>query len=92
MKVSHIKKSLQELKRTFRRLLDDSASVLIDEAIGNLEISKKKFDQWQGQTHAPGKGPEFWGYSISPDRPLRFIPSKAIKGQHVWVDLFCEVS
>lgn len=92
MKVSQIKKSLQELKRNFQDILDDSTLPIIDEAITEVDISKKKFDEWERKTHAPGKGPQSWGYIISPDKPLRFIPSKVVKGQNIWVDLFCEVS
>jgi len=92
MRVNQIKTGLQEVKRNFQVILDDRASFVIDEAITELEISKKKFDEWERKTHAPGRGPQSWGYSISPNKPLRFIQSKVIKGQNIWADLFCKVS
>ena len=89
MKVTQIKTGLQELKRNFQNILDDSAYV-IDRAIAELESTKEKFDEWQRKTHAPGKGPQFWGYEIHPEKPLCFKLSTAIEGLNIWVDLYCK--
>jgi len=87
MKVSQIKKGLQQLKRNFQDILDNA--YVIDTAITDLESSKKKFDEWKGKTHALGKGPQSWGYEIHPEQPLCFKPT-AIEGWGIWVDLYCK--
>lgn len=91
MNANWIKAGLREIKRTFQHILDDGASYVIDEAIAELEATKKAFDELQGKTHHPGLTPEPWGYRIYPESPLRFKRSNAIKGLSCWVDLYCTV-
>jgi hypothetical protein len=92
MNVQWIIRGLNEPKRDFRRILDDDASYVIDEAIAEVENSKKAFDARQGKTHHPGLAPRLWGYNIYPEAPLRFRPSKnAIKGLNLWIDICCKV-
>jgi len=91
MNLHWIKAGLQQLKRSFQRILDDSASYVIDEAIAGLESSKKRFDERTRQTHDPRLIPQPWGYQIDPEQPLRFKPSRAIRGLEPWVDLYCIV-
>jgi len=89
MNISWIERSLREVKRDFRPILDDSAEDVIDEAIAELLTSKSLFEQYQGKTHHPGLAIKPWGYRIHPEAPLRFRESKDIKGHHVWTDLYC---
>ena len=89
MKVDWIKSGLRQLKKSFRRILHDSAEYVIEEAIAGLYTSKERFDERTGRTDDPRLKPEPWGYQIYPERPLRFKPSTAIKGLSCWVDLYC---
>jgi hypothetical protein len=89
MNAAWIIRSLREIKRDFRHVLDASASDIIDDAIAEIESTKKSFDELQGKTHHPGLAPLPWGYHIYPQNPLRFRPSSAIKGFQAQVDLYC---
>jgi hypothetical protein len=91
MTVNQIKAGLQRLKGSFRRILEDDADHIIEDAIAELESSKRRFDGRIGRTDDPRLKPEDWGYRIYPERPLRFKRSSAIKGLDLWIDLYCTV-
>jgi hypothetical protein len=87
-----IKAGLQEIKKNFESVLEDDAGWIIDEAIAELDSSKEEFERRQGKTHDLTRlRPEPWGYRIYPDSPLRFRPSRVIRGVNLWVDLYCTV-
>ena len=91
MRVSAVKKSLQMLKKTFRKIWKDGAEDVIVAAVYELEASKSKFDKRSSQSHDKRLVPEPWGYRISPKQPLCFGPSTAIKGLSCRLDLYCTV-
>jgi len=91
MKSQSIKASLQRLKMVFRGIWEDGAENVIDGAMAELEISKRKFDGRQGKTHHPNLVPKPWGYRICPEHPLRFKRSTVIRGLLCWLDLYCTV-
>jgi len=91
MNAARVKAGLQQVKRTFRRILAPGADDVIDSAIAELEDSKRRFDERIRQTHHPGLVPQPWGYRIYPEMPLVFKPSPAIRGLDLWVDLYCTV-
>jgi len=91
MNANLIKAGLQRLKKSFRRILQDGAEDVIDDAIAEIEGLKKRFDEQKRQTHDPHLTPKPWGYRIYSERPLRFKRSNAIKGLNLWVDLYCTV-
>lgn len=91
MNANQIKAGLQELKRSFRRILEDGAEDVIDWAIAELDSTKRRFDEWTRRTDDPRLVPQPWGYRIYPEQPLRFRPSRAIRGLEPWVDMYCTV-
>jgi hypothetical protein len=90
MNVHRIKSGLQELRRSFAHILDDTAEWIIADAIKQVDSTKKLFEEQQRQTHHPGLAPEPWGYRIFPETPLRFKPN-TVRGLELWVDVFCTV-
>ena len=91
MSIGWIKTGLQQIPKFFRRVLDDSVDYVIPEAIAELESSKRLFDNYSRRTDNPQIVPNHWGYRIRPEQPLRFRPSRAIKGLPLWVDVYCTV-
>jgi len=90
MNANQIKAGLQQLKRSFRRILEDGAEDVVDWAIAELDDTKKRFDEWTRRTDDPRLIPQPWGYRIGPEWPLQFKRS-CIKGLDLWVDLYCTV-
>jgi len=91
MNIRRVKAGLLQLKRSFRRILEDGAGDVIDWAIAELENSKVEFEARKKWTHDPRLIPQPWGYRIHPDRPLRFKSSASIRGLEPQVDLYCTV-
>ncbi len=91
MRVSAVKKSLQMLKKTFRKIWKDGAEDVIVAAVYGLEASKSEFDRRSGKSHDEKLVPEPWGYCISPEQPLCFRRSTAIRGLSCWLDIYCTV-
>jgi hypothetical protein len=90
MNIAWIKFGLKEIKRNFDPILDDNADWVIQDAIAQLDSTKKDFDWRRQKTHDPKLVPEPWGYCIDPDSPLCFEP-RAINGMNVWADLYCTI-
>ena len=90
MNVEGIKFGLREIKRDFKRILDDNTVSVIDEAVTRLESTKAQFETRRNQSHDPRLSPKPWGYWIDPNYPLRFEPRK-IRGINLWVDVYCRV-
>ena len=90
MNTTWIKFGLWEIKRNFSSILDDDAERILDDAVAELDATKKKFEERQGKTHDSRLAPEPWGYRIYPDNPLCFKP-RTIGGLNLWVDLYCTV-
>ena len=67
-------------------ILDDRASVVIEEARSMLRASKEQFDRTRSRTE-PAIQQRMWGYSITPSNPLRFRDTE-IDGLRLRVDLF----
>lgn len=87
MSIQWIAGGLDQIVRSFRRILADDAPSVIEEAKAELKRSKAKFDELIGKTHHPGLSIEPWGYQIYPDHALRFRPSKAKGGEGLVADL-----
>jgi hypothetical protein len=89
MNAVQIKASLQEIKRSFRHLLEDGSQYVIDLAVAEVDATKRQFELMSRQTHSPNLVVSPWGYRIYPEQPLRFKLSPAIKGVQCWVDVYC---
>lgn len=88
MNAARVKASLQEIRRSFRRILAPGAHDAIDLAIAELEDSKRRYDECIRRTDDPHLIPNPWGYRIYPTMPLVFESSTAIGGLDLWVDLY----
>ncbi len=91
MKITDITRGLRGVKTHFRRsrILEDDASDVIDDAIAQVEATKKRYDDQKRRSDNPRLQAEPWGYIIYPERPLRFKASNAIKALNARVDLYC---
>lgn len=92
MKATTIQEGLSQFKKLFQKILEDDAGQIIDEAIAELNSSKELFDKNKRRKDDPKLKLRYWGYKIRPERPLRFITSKAIDGASIHADLFCDIS
>ena len=90
MNLNRIKAGIEEVWKSFHNILHESAERVIEDAVAELSITKKRYDQWQRRTHHPTAAPQSWGYRIHPQSPLRFVNSSDMS-QDCWVDLFCNV-
>lgn len=91
MNPQRIKSSLRELYKSFRKILEDDARDVIEEAIAGIETSRQQYDDRKRWFHDPHLVPMPWGYQIHPDRPLRFKTSNAIRGVKPRVDVYSTV-
>lgn len=82
MTLGQVEMGLRQIKARFRRILEDGADDVIDQAVQELAQSKKGYESHQRND---------WGYHIDPVRPLRFTASRANKGAELTVDLFCDI-
>jgi hypothetical protein len=94
MKVVDITRGLEGIKSHFyriqsSRILEDDAPDVLDDAIAQVQRTKQRYDEIKRRSDNPRLKPEPWGYTIYPERPLRFKVSNAIKGLNPRVDLYC---
>ncbi|HML22079.1 MAG TPA: hypothetical protein PKD09_10535 [Aggregatilinea sp.] len=91
MNLTSVTKGLDQMIRTFGSILDDSASSVVDVAKSQAIASRKIYDERKRRTDNPALAIAPWGYTIFPERPLRFKPTEPTKGFDAQVDLFCSV-
>lgn len=79
-----VQASLRMIRKSYRRILDDSHTTVLAEAEAAVAASKELYDRSPADNRPP------WGYTISEARPLRFkaSPSRRLPLQ---VDLACEI-
>jgi len=91
MRKTKIEAGLSQFKTVFQRILEDDASQVIDEAILELDSSKKEYDEKKRRTDNPKLVPKPWGYTVYPQKPLRFRTSEVIKGFPMSIDIYCVI-
>lgn len=89
MDSSRVKKTLRQVRKTYRKILDSSSIVVLDQAEAKVEVSKQKYD-YAKRNQTRGYEVMPWGYEISHEQPLRFKPS-AYLGLALQVDLYCDI-
>lgn len=88
LRVADVQRSLEAVEKRMNSILDDRASVVIEEARSMLRASKERFDDARSRTE-PEAQQSTWGYSIKPNNPLRFRDTE-IDGLKLRVDLFLQ--
>lgn len=91
MKPGEIKRGLQQFRKIFQKILEDDASLVIDEAVSEIDSSRHAYDALEGRNDNPRLVVRPWGYHIYPERPLKFKISNAIKGFAIQADIFCTI-
>lgn len=91
MIVARIERGFVELPKLFGRLLEADAPDLLAQASSELKYTKTLYETQARQTHDPNQEPTAWGYTIHPNRPLRFVQSEEIKGFDPIVDVYGHV-
>jgi hypothetical protein len=91
MDPERVKASLQQIRKVYRRILDDTTqAVVIPGAVASVDTTKREYD-YAVRNRTRGFTPEPWGYTITHDQPLRFKPSKPPNGVMMQVDIYCDV-
>lgn len=92
MDSERVKTSLEQIRKLYRRILDDTANaIVIPHALESVNITKQKYD-YAVRNQARGCcTPEPWGYTITHDQPLRFKPTKIPNGITLQIDVYCDI-
>jgi len=90
MSIDRLEMGLRVLHKTFRRILDDQAQHVIENAITQLQVSHQRYEQFRRRTDNPNLRVPDWGYTIYPENPLRFRPSATPRGIRPRIDIYCE--
>ena len=83
-----VQRSLETVGKLLNAILDDRADVVIEQAKSMLRESKCQYDESKRQGRQE-RELRPWGFSISPNDPLRFEPTE-VRGLKLRVDLFLE--
>ncbi len=81
--------SLSAIRDELAKFLDSDASNVVQDALAQVNRTKKRLDETRNQTHDPNK-PDGWGYKIRKSKPLRF-QSVQCQGHTVRTDVFCDL-
>jgi hypothetical protein len=91
MDPERVKTSLNQIRKVYRRILDDSTrDIVIPHAIASVDTTKQSYD-YAVRNRTRGFIPEPWGYTITHDQPLRFKPARIPNGIELQVDVYCDV-
>jgi len=91
MDPERVKTSLDQIRKVYRRILDDSTpAIVIPNAKTSVDVTKREYD-YAVRNRTRGFTPEPWGYTINHDQPLRFTSSKPPNAVEMQVDIYCDV-
>ncbi len=89
MTEAEARNSLQAIQEALGGILESGSRDVVDAAILEAKLTRKKYDASIGQTHSTQKAKE-WGYEITPLTPLQFKTS--LCGGHLLrVDISCDL-
>jgi len=88
MQSGKVELTLNILKKVYRRILEDSAPRILEEAIQSVKISHNRYSSMRNRPHHEDLT---WGYEITHDHPLRFKASNIMKGVEPQVDVYCSI-
>lgn len=77
-----VQNTLRQIGKIYNRILAPDAQRILAEAAANVNSSREAFEN--------GTAPN-WGYVIDHKQPLRFKPSKIMKGIEPEIDVYCDV-
>lgn len=81
--------TLNLISKTYKRILDPSASFVIPGAIASVKQSKEAYD-FAKRNASRNVDLEPWGYTIEDHSPLRFITSP-VKDLQLQADVYCDI-
>jgi len=91
MDPNRVKTSIGSISKTYGKILDDSAKVLIPSVIEGIDTSKEEYDKAKRNQARLGKHPNPWGIIIYDSQPLRFKSVNVPNSVHLQVDIYCEI-
>ena len=86
LRPAHVEKSLVTVRSRFTSILEPSSQSVIEKALSMLRQSKAEYHGQQSR-QSNRRSPPRWGFSISPDDPLRFKEA-IVDGLRLRIDLF----
>jgi len=91
MDPERVKTSLELLRKVYRRILDNATlAIVLPNAIASVDTTRQRYE-YAVRNRTRGFTPEPWGYTISHDQPLQFVPSRPPNGIEMQVDIYCDV-
>lgn len=83
--------SLRLIGKVYNKILDEtSLAIVLPSAEANVRTMKEQYD-YAKRNQSRGFTPESWGYTIEHTQPLRFVPSKILRGVELQIDVYCDV-
>ncbi|KAB2893817.1 MAG: hypothetical protein F9K28_07660 [Bacteroidetes bacterium] len=85
---AQVTRSLREIQKTYKNILDDSSTWVLDEAISEVERS---FSHYRNEKRRDNRSDVTWGYAISHENPLRFNVAETLDGFKPIIDIYCDI-
>jgi hypothetical protein len=90
MDPKRIKATLNQIKKSYGKILDSSCQNVIAQAVAMIDQTKTQYDLAR-KNRTRRLTPEPWGYTIYDTMPLRFKKSKIPNSVELQVDVYCDI-